>query len=127
MKKGFTLVELLGVIVLLALIGLLVIPIVDRATEDARDTSYEEQIQFLIEASKSWAAKYTEQLPTDSDSAAYLGIADLQVEGFISSDEVRDPRNNKKMDGCIKITYESIFNRYNYQYYEESCEFLRIQ
>lgn len=47
MKKGFTLVELLGVIVLIAAISLFLIPAVDRQIKQGKDKVYQQQIKNI--------------------------------------------------------------------------------
>ena len=53
-KKGFTMVELLAVIVILGIIMLMGIPAVNRYTQKGRDSYYENQKRNLISATKSY-------------------------------------------------------------------------
>ena len=59
MKKrlGFTLVELLGVIVILAILSLITIPIISNVVNDMRIKSLESSAYGLIEASQLYYAQ----------------------------------------------------------------------
>ena len=63
MKKGFTLVEILGVIVVLGIIGLIAFPIVNSTIKETKQKSYDAQIKMIVEAGQKWGVKNVEQLP----------------------------------------------------------------
>ena len=57
-KNGFTLVELLGVIVVLAILALITIPIISNVINDVRIKSLESSAYGLVEASNLYYAQY---------------------------------------------------------------------
>ena len=57
-RNGFTLVELLGVIVVLAILALITIPIISNVINDVRIKSLESSAYGLIEASNLYYAQY---------------------------------------------------------------------
>ena len=57
-KNGFTLVELLGVIVILAVLSLITIPIISNVINDVRIKSLQNSAYGLIEASNLYYAQY---------------------------------------------------------------------
>ena len=57
-NKAFTLVELLGVIVVLAILALITIPIISNVINDVRIKSLENSAYGLIEASNLYYAQY---------------------------------------------------------------------
>lgn len=58
MKKGFTLVELLAVIVILGIISLITVPIVLKVVNDATDESEKQSVALYSEAIKTSALNY---------------------------------------------------------------------
>lgn len=58
MKKGFTLVELLAVIVILALIALITAPVVLNVIESSRDKTYKRSIDHYGSAVQKAVAEY---------------------------------------------------------------------
>ena len=57
-RNAFTLVELLGVIVVLAILALITIPIISNVINDVRIKSLENSAYGLVEASNLYYAQY---------------------------------------------------------------------
>lgn len=121
-KNGFTLLELLGVIVLLGVVALLVVTVSNRMLSKSKESLYETQLETITSAVKNWTVSNNEVLPMSSTDDAYkLSITDLAKDGYIDSDELIDPRNNKKMCGYFEITYNDTKKQYNYKFIKENC------
>ncbi len=118
-KKGFTLIELLAVISILALIAMIVFPAINSAIRSAEESAYNDQIKIIENAAKEWALDNVDKLPDEGEPSAQVSVSTLEEEGYISDEDVLDPRNNERLTGSVKITYES--NQYIYKY-EDSDE-----
>lgn len=119
-KRGFTLTEVLGVIVILGLIALIIFPNVSKSIKNSKQKLYNEQIALIEENARKWGVEHTAQLP--NSGSYYLELNDLVLGGYISQKELKDPRNNSTMEGCIVISYDPSYNQYKYLYTEASCE-----
>ena len=53
-KKGFTLVELLAVIMILGLVGLIAIPTVTKVIKNSKQKLYDSQITMIEQSGKKW-------------------------------------------------------------------------
>lgn len=116
MKKGFTLVELLGVITLLAIIAVIVMPTVSDTLNKSKEKTLKEQKQTIITAAKRWGTDNTQKLP---DTSCDIKVDSLKTEGYLSSKkEIKDPTTGNKMDGCVRITKDPSYNQYKYTYVE---------
>ena len=62
-KKGFTLIEIIGIIILLALIGLLVYPTVIRIIGDSKEELYQKNISEIERMAANWTSINEDQLP----------------------------------------------------------------
>lgn len=60
MKKGYTLVELLAVIVIISVIGIITVPIATSYIEKSRVESYRISVENVIEVAKEYVAKEEE-------------------------------------------------------------------
>ena len=81
MRKGFTLVELLVVIVILGLLSLVVYPSVIKVINDNRTSAYESQIKIVEKAAKEWGVENPSKLP---DNRCKISISTLTGDGYIS-------------------------------------------
>lgn len=108
-KNGFTLIEVLAVVAIIALLGALIIPIVNKDVSRSRETLYEQQVRSIEDAAKDWAASHLGILPTStSDAALVVTLGDLIDEGFFA-DDIINPKTKKAFsrDTSITITYTS--------------------
>lgn len=114
MNKGFTLVELLAVIFLLATISLIVTVVVFAILNNSRETLYEEQVAQIENAAKN----YQLATPTLADNTS-VSLETLADAGFLDSSNLIDPRDRSKLCGQVQITYEN--NQYYFNFEEEEC------
>lgn len=120
MKKGFTLLELLGVIILLAIISLIAFPIINNTIRAGQEKAYKQNITSIENAAYHWGIENNNQLPIDRKG--YLTMLELKESGFLKDSDIMNPISNQKMDGCITIEYRK--NNFVYTYNEENCESL---
>ncbi len=116
-QKGFTLTELIGVIVLLGFVALIAVPIISSTINKSKDKSYNNQISSLENTAKKWAVENTSLLPSDGNSCN-LSLDNLRTEGFLADDIVVNPKDNTTMIGVIEISYDSTSKTYHYEYKE---------
>ena len=108
--KGFTLVELLAVIVILGLIGLIAIPTVTSSLNSYKKKLKITQENNIKSAAKSWMAKNIEKTPNGDSGVCNFGsscsedyetlvitLKELQNSKLID-DDLKDPETNKKID-----------------------------
>lgn len=115
MKKGFTLVELVAVLTILAIIALIVTPNIMVSISEYKEQAYESQIQAIEGAAKNWLADNIDALtpPENSNSitALYLPLSVLTENGYFE-EHVRDTKNGGKFDDNDHNTYVIITCEY---------------
>lgn len=107
-KKAFTLAEMLGVISILAILGLIVFPVVDKALKDGKDELYKVQVSNIEQGAIQWASDNIFIAPVDNDEYMYLTLYQLKQAGKVDKN-VKDPRDKKVFsdDLLVKITKSS--------------------
>jgi len=116
-KKGFTLIEIMAVMVVLGLLIAIIVPVVNNLLKDSEDTLSDEQISMIVNASKKYMIEHSELLPEMSDgSKTFIYIDDLINNGVIDNDSVIDPKTKEELDGCVVVRYNDSFNQYEYNY-----------
>lgn len=116
MKRGFTLVELLGVIAILGLIALITFPIINDAFSDSSENLLKSQIESIEGVARSWGAQNISKV----DDCYILTLEELKKSGLLENKDVMNPETNEELDGCIKINYDGSINQYTYTYTEAS-------
>ena len=101
-KNGFTLVELLAVVVLLGLIALIASPAITGIIKKSKDSLSNSQKQSIELSTKNWATDNMEKLPVDKDCIV-VSLKKLQRDGYADL-EIKDPKTGKAMDVYIKIS-----------------------
>lgn len=116
--SGFTLVELLAVVMVIGLVALVSVPVVRNITKDAKQKGKERQIGIVLESAKNWAIQNTDLLP-ENNGSILVKTDTLKKEGLLENKKIINPVNNKEINGCAKISYNEDFNQYEYEYNEE--------
>lgn len=90
-KKGFTLVEVTAVVVILGVVALIAIPLVENTIQNMRQSSYETQIKVILEGARQWGAanRFSSDFP-ESGSTLSIQIGELKAGGFVERD-ITDP------------------------------------
>ena len=91
-KKGFTLVELLVVIVILGVIMSIAIPSITSSIERSKDKQKAQVIKLIVSAGELYVDKHKNSVTT-SDGDITLG--QLVSDGLITAQEMKDPFNEK--------------------------------
>ena len=112
-KNGFTLVELLAVVILLGLIATIVTPVVRTMLKDSKQKLYEEQIVLIEEGLKSWASSNIFLLPEENDTIK-LSLGQLKQAGFLEI-KIKNPTNSKCFSNEINLKIVSYNNSYIYE------------
>ena len=90
LRNGFTLAELLGVIVVLSILGLIVITSIDKNIKESRYDSCIAQENSLIEGAKMVMIDHPELLPTSLHNSFKISVKELQDGGTING-EIIEP------------------------------------
>ncbi len=129
MKKGFTLVELLGVIVILGLIAMIAIPTINTALNSSRDKAYNEQIKTIENTARTYMSKNSLKLPSQTEgSNCSIGVDTMQKAGLLNADDIENPKYKKdstepeesfeNFNGKVIVTFTN--NKYKYEYVNSS-------
>ena len=141
-KNGFTLVELLAVVVILTIIVLIAVPLFNTQTKEAKKTLYREQVSRILTAAKTYEVQHPDKLPSVNDEEAWeygdtepkdfdlstvltsqmvtkVDLKTLKQEGLLKNEDIKNPMNSKDtLDEYVAIYY----NYPNKQYVEVYCE-----
>lgn len=117
-KKGFTLVELIATIIILAVISMIAFPIVNVTIKNNKEKLYKSQLKEIEEASEKWAYSNIDMLPGEGETVT-ITILELKKAGFLPLD-IRDPRDSELLPNDMEVTITLNNNIYTYDVNEES-------
>ena len=112
-KKGFTLVELLAVIIILSLVLVIAVPSVNKYIKQSKEKAYDAQISTIIEAAQAYASTNLELLPNRENISVKVTLGQLKSSGLIK-EEVKNPNDDKYFDDALTIEIKK--NKENYIY-----------
>ena len=99
MKKGFTLIEMLGVIVILALLTLVTYTGVSTMNRNYKEKEFEDYKKTLYMATQT----YISRKDIEVNGEIYINVNDLLSESYID-DVVENPETEtKEYDAKIKV------------------------
>ena len=128
-KNGFTLVELLGVLVIIGILSAISVAIYTNSINSSKNSLSDFQKKQLEEAARTYVAINTisfNNLFDDPSICVAIDNAVLNKEGLLTN-EVKDPKDNNKnlLEGHIEVNYDSTNNQYTYTYKDgiSSCKY----
>ncbi|MEI3529752.1 MAG: type II secretion system protein [Bacilli bacterium] len=121
MKKGFTLVELLAVLVILAIIATISFPIVSNVLEKSEKKAYDQQIKEFEKAAKNFETNNSNLLIQIDENdeiqniSCYISLDTLKAGGYLEDKEIINPMDDSSMDNAvIDLQYDAGSNQYKY-------------
>lgn len=118
-KEGFTLVELLAVVVIIGITYLIIFPSVTSFIDKSKEKSYNIQVDLIEKASKKWVVDNTDELLKKDPyhlNNINLTLTTLKKEGYLQDMFIENPKTKKIMTGCVVVSYQSNKNQYEYTY-----------
>lgn len=116
-NKGFTLTELLGVLVILSLVAVITIPAITNSLNDYKTRLCNTQVEQIVGAARTWAADGNNifTLPDDDGETYTVSLRTLQESGFIG-DEIENPVTKELFDpDTTTVTITRTGKKYNYE------------
>ena len=103
MKKGFTLVELLAVIIILGVILVIAIPSFNNAIKESKIKLYKSINQMVVKSTKEYLTEYVYELPEEEGETIEVTTNDLISNGYLK--EISNPTDkNDTCTGYVLIT-----------------------
>ena len=127
-KKGFTLIELSGVIVLIAILTALATIPINSIIKNAKKDLNESQKKQIILSAQNWAIDNKDMLPKRGGNTenVKVTIEQLYNNGYLDN-EVVDLNNNNKVSKCSYVNVALVDenknsgNVYIYEFIEQDC------
>lgn len=127
-KNGFTLIELMGAIAILAILAVIAIPIVEKNVRKGKEEAQEIQLKNIKLASQNWVSDNKIEVATNFQNCEIrdpnvpcntkiLTLKFLIDEGYLDNESLQDLTTGKNINletSYVEVSYVSK-NNYNYE------------
>lgn len=124
-EKGFTLVELLAVIVILAIILIIAVPGVLGIINKTKQKGYESQLKMIRDAAKNYVTAESTKIiwedQSDGSKQAIITLQVLQSNGYLDK-KIIDPRDKSEITCADVKVSKQISNKITYDVDAETCK-----
>ncbi len=110
MKKGFTLVELLAVLIILGLIIVIAIPSYTQIYSSIKRSNMQSKVTEVETAALKYGNLIKDDIKNAKGNCKTIKVATLIEKGYITSEDdveavIYDPTDNSALDGDIYLCY----------------------
>lgn len=112
-KKGFTVIELLAVITVLAVLGVIVVPLIGEVISDNKEKLYDTQIDNIKGAVSNYVSSNVFSIDIENGESVGLHLSFLKSQGYIDS-ELANPLTGEEFDDNLVIIISNNAGVYSY-------------
>ena len=113
-NRGFTLVELLAILVILGVVATIITPVVQKSLKANKERVYEILVEQIEGYAKDYLTKNTNALPEKTSDFSVIKFADLKKAGLLQINVVNPVTNNvMSNESFVKVTKDN--NNYIYE------------
>ena len=115
---GFTLVELISVIIIIGIIALIAYPIINNSIKKSKEKALEQTKISFEQAAYNYSIKNNLE---DSGKRQIITLDELIDSGFMPNQQYLDPVTNEELKGCVLYRWNDEINQYEFEY-SELCD-----
>ena len=112
-RKAFTLIELMGVLVIIGLLTSILIPVVSNTIKNNKQKLHDKQIELIKVAAQNLATDNTYILPEEDGEEIYITLGQLRAMGYAEG-TIIDPLTNENFSDNLIVMIIKKGNDYDY-------------
>ncbi len=120
-KKAFTLIELMGVLVIIGVLSAILIPVINNNIKENKQKMYEEQIELIKLSAKNLASDNQYILPSEELEEIYITLGQLRAMGYAEG-TIINPLTKENFPDSMIVMVIKVGNDYEYRVIEGSGE-----
>lgn len=109
MKKGFTLVELLAVIVIIGIISSITFVVVDKSIKNGKETLYNSQLENIYSGANNYVVDNISEIK-DGDCVTISALEN----GYYIDKDLKNPKTDETFDKSLKVKITLTNSGYKY-------------
>lgn len=111
-KKGFTLVELLGVLLVISLITILVLPNIINWLSNSSDKYLELNEELIIEGARIYVEDHPNIFVKNEESVRYITMQEMIDYGSLDEKNVKNIAKQSYENYRVKVVYNGAYFEY---------------
>ena len=113
-RKAFTLIELMGVLVIIGILTVILVPVINNTIKNNKQTLYDNQLKMIRLAAQNLATDNTYILPEEDGEEIYITLGQLRAMGY-AEETIIDPLTNKNFPDNLIVMIIKKGNDYDYK------------
>ena len=102
-NRGFTLVELLAVVAILAMLELIIVPVINNVLNDNKAKLYNLQIQNIEDGARGYVSDRVFSIDISVGSSKGITLGTLKQQGYVENDIVNPLTKERFSDNMVII------------------------
>lgn len=120
-KNGFTLVELLGVVTILVMLGLIIIPTINKVVSDNKVKLYNVQIKNIKSGASSFVSENVLSFDVPNNGSIGIKLGKLKELGYVDNN-ITNPITREQFDDNLVIIITNSSNVYEYTVCDDTVD-----
>ena len=112
-RKAFTLIELMGVLVIIGILTVILVPVINNTIKNNKQKLYDNQLEMIRLAARNLATDNTYILPEEDGEEIYITLGQLRAMGYAEG-TIIDPLTNKNFPDNLIVMIIKKGNDYDY-------------
>ena len=127
-NNGFTLVELLGVVIILSMLGIVIVPSINNVISDSKRKLYDTQINNIKVGASNYVNEHIFELDFENNDSIGITLGFLKQMGYVD-DNISDPIKKSKFSDDMIIVINNNSNAFSYVVCDGSvvCNLLLVE
>ena len=114
-KKGFSLIELIGVLIILGLLSLIIFPLISSIFKEQKKKEYEQQIISIELMAKHFAVDNLSILPIYDNESMYVTLGQLKSLGYAEKNII-NLITEEEISICARVMITKSGKNYKFVY-----------
>ena len=117
MKNGFTLIELIAVIIVIGVLSVIIVPIAQKGLDKNAEDALQIQKENIEKAAKDWSLKNVKRLPGVGYGPLNIKLGQLKSEGYLPVN-LKNPKTSSILSDESYVMISNNSGDYEYDDYE---------
>ena len=113
-KKAFTLIEVMGVLVIIGILTVILIPVINNTVKNNKEDLYNKQIESIRLATKNLASDNMYILPEEEGEEIYITLGQLRAMGY-AEEKIINPKTKENFPDDLIVMVIKKDKEYDYE------------